>query len=63
MALTRVEPRTLKNLLMEADLNLATTDLPQGHAVRCRELLRSALALMDDLLGQAKAPAAALWGA
>jgi hypothetical protein len=38
------------------------TDLPEGRAVRCRELLRSALALTDDLLGQAKLPAAALLG-
>ena len=44
MTSTRVELRTLENLLMEADLILATTDLPGGRGVRCRELLRSALA-------------------
>jgi hypothetical protein len=41
---------------------LARTDLPEGRAVRCRELLRSALALTDHLLGQAKLPAAGLLG-
>ncbi len=62
MALTRTELRTIKNLLMEADLILTTVDLPEGRAVRCRELLRSALALSDDLLNQAKLPAAAMLG-
>ena len=46
----------------KADLILATTDLPEGRAVRYRELLRSALALTGDLIGQAKLPAAALLG-
>lgn len=63
MASIRVELRTLKNLLSEADLILSTTELPQGRAVRCREILRSAVALTDDLLKQAKMPAAALLGA
>ncbi len=62
MATQRTELRSLVNLLSEADLILSTTDLPQGRAVRCRELLRSALALADDLLNQAKLPAAALLG-
>jgi hypothetical protein len=62
MALNRTELRTIRNLLREADLILATTDLPEGRAVRCRELLRSALALTDDLLGQVKLPAAAVLG-
>ena len=56
MASKRTELATLKNLLSEADLILSTTDLPEGRAVRCRELLRSALALTDDLVGQAKPP-------
>jgi len=47
---------------MGVDLILATTDLPEGRAVRCRELLRSALALTDNLLGQAKLSAAVLLG-
>lgn len=62
MATNRTELSTLKRLLSEAELILATTDLPEGRAVRCRELLRSALALTDDLLGQSKMPAAAALG-
>jgi hypothetical protein len=62
MASTRKELATLKNLLSEADLILSTTKLPEGRATRCRELLRSALALADDLLNQSKMPAAAALG-
>ena len=47
-------------MIAEAELILSTTDLPEGRAVRCRELLTSAMALADDLLASAKAPAAAL---
>ena len=63
MASTRTELATLKSLLTEADLILSTTELPEGRAVRCRELLRSALALTGDLIGSAKMPAAAVSGA
>jgi len=42
--------RALRNLVSEADLILATTDLPQGRATRCRELLGAALKLTDHLL-------------
>jgi len=62
MPSTRKELTALKNLLSEADLILSTTELPQGRAVRCRELLRSALALTGDLLNSAKMPAAAVLG-
>jgi hypothetical protein len=62
MASTRTELATLNSLLTEADLILSTTELPEGRAVRCRELLRSALALTDDLIGSAKLPAAAVLG-
>jgi len=62
MASTRKELAALKNLLSEADLILSTTELPQGRAVRCREILRSALALTGDLLKQTKMPAAAVLG-
>lgn len=62
MASTRKELATLKNLLSEADLILSTIELPEGRAVRCREMLRSALALTDDLLKQSKLPAAAVLG-
>jgi hypothetical protein len=53
MASHRTELGTLKKLLSEADLILSTTDLPQNRTARCRELLRTALALTDDLLSQA----------
>jgi len=62
MASSRAELVTLKNLLSEADLLLSTTELPEGRAVRCRELLRSAVMLTDDLLKHVKTPAAALLG-
>jgi hypothetical protein len=62
MASNRTELTTLKKLLSEADLILSTTELPQNRTARCRELLRTALALTDDLLSQAKLPAAAIMG-
>lgn len=62
MPSTRVELGTLKRLISEADLILSTTKLPENRTARCRELLRSALALTDDLLNQAKMPAAAALG-
>lgn len=58
----RTELRTLKRLLSEADHILSTTRLPENRAERCRELLRSALAVTDDLANQAKMPAAAVLG-
>jgi len=51
--------RALKNLLSQTD---RTTDLPQNRTAQCRELLRSAIAITDDLLKQAKLPAAAILG-
>jgi hypothetical protein len=62
MASVRKELGTLKNLLTEADTILSTTELPEGRAVRCREILRSALALADDMLKSARMPAAAALG-
>jgi hypothetical protein len=57
----RKELAALKNLISETDQILATTpELPENRTARCRELLRSAMALADDLLAQSKAPAAAL---
>jgi hypothetical protein len=54
---------TLKRLIAEADLILATTPpLPENRTARCRELLGTALALADDLLKQTKLPAAAILG-
>jgi hypothetical protein len=56
------ELSTLKKLLQELDTILSTTELPQNRSARCRELLTSAVALTDDLLTQAKMPAAAALG-
>jgi len=54
---------TLKKLIAEADLILATTPpLPENRTARCRELLGTALALADDLLKQTRIPAAAILG-
>jgi hypothetical protein len=62
MASSRSELATLKKLLSETDRILATANLPENRTARCRELLGSALAIADDLLKQAKLPAAALLG-
>jgi hypothetical protein len=62
MASYRTELTTLKTLLSEIDLILSTTELPQNRTARCRELLRTALALTDDLISRAKLPAAAILG-
>lgn len=52
----------LRELIADADLALETTpDLPQNRAAHCRENLRAALALADDLLKQQRmTPAAAM---
>jgi putative intracellular protease/amidase len=55
--------KALKNLISEVDLILETTpDLPQNRTGRSRELLHAALALTDDLIKQAKMPAATAMG-
>lgn len=58
MAKPRTDLRALRNLISEADLILSTTTLPEGRAQRCRELLKTAIVLADDLL--VIPPAAAL---
>ena len=51
----------LRNLIEETDLLLETTEpLPENRTPRCRELLRAALALVDDLAQADESPAAAL---
>ena len=53
--------QALKNIISEVDLILETTPLPQNRTARSRELLRTALILTGDLIGQAAlAPAAVL---
>jgi hypothetical protein len=55
--------QALKNLISETDLLISTTDpLPENRTPRCRELLRVALVLTDDLISQAKMPAAVRMG-
>jgi hypothetical protein len=62
MATDRSSLQALKNLIADTDLILETTrDLPQNRTARCRENLKAALALVDDLLKQRRmTPAAAL---
>jgi hypothetical protein len=62
MASSRVSLTTLRKLISETDLILATTELPQNRTARCRELLASAIALADDLIAQSKPSPAALLG-
>ena len=59
MSSTRQELTALRDLISEAHLILSTTELPEGRAVRSRELLVSAMALADDLLSQAAKPSKA----
>jgi hypothetical protein len=46
------ELSALENMIAEAELILSTTTLPEGRSKRCLELLRAALALVDDLRSQ-----------
>src|SRR2546427_6723397 len=62
MASNRTELIALKNLLSETNLVLSTTQLPENRTARCRELLKAALTLTDDLISQAKLPAASALG-
>jgi len=63
MPVDRSSLEALKNLISETDLVLETAPLlPQNRTAVCRENLRTALALTDDLLGQLKTPAAAVLG-
>ena len=62
MASNRTELSALKKLIVETDLILSTTVLPENRTARCRELLSAALALTDDLIKQTKLPAAAILG-
>jgi len=63
MASDRQSLQALRNLISDADLILETTPaLPQNRTAACREALRAALALTDDLLKQGKMTAAAVLG-
>jgi hypothetical protein len=54
------ELAVLRNLIVEADLLLTTSPLPENRSGRAHELLTTALAVVDDLGRGAKNPAAAL---
>jgi hypothetical protein len=62
MESNKSELAALRNLLSQTHRILATADMPQDRTARCRELLRSAIAITDDLLRQTKLPAAAILG-
>ena len=63
MASDRRSLKALRDLISDADLILETTPpLPENRTAACRENLRAALALADDLLNQAKMTPAAIMG-
>jgi hypothetical protein len=63
MASDRASLVALRELIADTDLTLETTpDLPQNRTAHCRENLRAALALADDLLKQSRSSAAAVLG-
>jgi hypothetical protein len=63
MASDRASLLALRELIADTDLTLETTpDLPQNRTAHCRENLRAALALADDLLKQSRSNAAAILG-
>jgi hypothetical protein len=51
----RASLAALRELIADTDLTLETTpDLPQNRTAHCRENLRAALALAEDLLKQSR---------
>lgn len=63
MPVDRSSIQALRNLISETDLILETTpELPQNRTARCRENLKAALALADDLLKQTRMTVASLMG-
>lgn len=53
MALDRDSLAALKNILEDVDMILETTpDLPQNRTGRSRELLKTALAITEDLIAE-----------
>jgi hypothetical protein len=63
MASDRASLVALRELIADTDLTLETIpDLPQNRTAHCRENLRAALALADDLIKQQRKTAAAILG-
>jgi len=57
MATNRGDLRTLKRLMSDTDLISSTTvALPENRTARCRELLKAAMAMTDDLIAHARLP-------
>src|SRR5271156_5408194 len=63
MASDRASLVALRELIADTDLTLETIpNLPQNRTAHCRENLRAALALADDLIKQRRMNAAAILG-
>jgi len=63
MASDRSSLEALRNLILQADLILETTPpLPQNRTAACRENLRAAVAIADDMLKHSRMNAAAVLG-
>lgn len=63
MASDRASLVALRELIADTDLTLETIpNLPQNCTAHCRENLRAALALADDLIKQQRMTAAAVLG-
>ena len=63
MASNRQELTALKNLITDADRILETTPpLPENRTAACREILKTALALTDDLIKHSAGAPAAIMG-
>jgi len=61
MPVDKASVGALRNLIEETDLILSTTTpLPENRTARCRELLRSALALVSDIGAESESAAAQL---
>src|SRR5712691_6578494 len=60
MPINRASLLALRELIADTDLTLETIpDLPQNRTAHCRENLRAALALADDLIKQRRMTATA----
>src|ERR1700674_1451117 len=63
MPTDRASLMALRDLIADTDLTLETIpNLPQNRTAHCRENLRAALALADDLIKQQRKTAAAILG-
>lgn len=63
MPIDRSSLVTLRDLIADTDLTLETIpQLPQNRTAHCRENLRAALALADDLIAQQRMNAASVLG-